>query len=292
MVEYAKLTYNSKKVQVDSAIRDGDGASISSNYLKSATAATTYLSQTSAASTYLSKTDAASTYATKSEIASVYRVKGTKATVGDLPSTGNVTGDVWNITDTGANYVWDGSAWDKLSETVDLSGYVPNTRTVNGHALSSDVTVTASDVGLGSVVNKGMDASPTSASDNYVKSGGVYTALAGKVSTSRTVNGKALSSDISLSASDVGALASGNYAGSASLGGPASQIASAAYSSQTSLKMAMLSGDNAVQGPGITVSSGYFTLGNTNIDGAAGAVAWANVTGNPFSATSVDLTES
>lgn len=35
----------------------------------------------------------------------------------------------------------------------DLSGYVPTTRTVNGHALSSNVTVTASDVGLGSVEN-------------------------------------------------------------------------------------------------------------------------------------------
>lgn len=35
----------------------------------------------------------------------------------------------------------------------DLSGYVPNTRTVNGHALSANVTVTASDVSLGSVTN-------------------------------------------------------------------------------------------------------------------------------------------
>ena len=35
----------------------------------------------------------------------------------------------------------------------DLDGLVPNTRTVNGHALSSDVTVTKSDVGLGNVDN-------------------------------------------------------------------------------------------------------------------------------------------
>lgn len=35
----------------------------------------------------------------------------------------------------------------------DLSGYVPTTRTVNGHALSANVSVTASDVGLGSVTN-------------------------------------------------------------------------------------------------------------------------------------------
>lgn len=35
----------------------------------------------------------------------------------------------------------------------DLSGLVPNTRTVNGHALSSNVTVTKSDVSLGNVDN-------------------------------------------------------------------------------------------------------------------------------------------
>lgn len=37
--------------------------------------------------------------------------------------------------------------------TADLAGKVPVTRAVNGHALSSDVTVTKSDVGLGSVAN-------------------------------------------------------------------------------------------------------------------------------------------
>ena len=35
----------------------------------------------------------------------------------------------------------------------DLSGLVPKTTTVNGHALSANVTVTATDVGLGSVTN-------------------------------------------------------------------------------------------------------------------------------------------
>ena len=35
----------------------------------------------------------------------------------------------------------------------DLSGYVLNTRTVNGHALSADVTVTKTDVGLANVTN-------------------------------------------------------------------------------------------------------------------------------------------
>lgn len=105
------------------------------------------LDTTTAASTYLTQADAATTYATKSDITAVFKVKGSKASYSDLPATGNVTGDVWNVLDTGSNYVWDGSAWDKLSETVDLSGLVPKTTKVNGHALSSDITVTASDVG-------------------------------------------------------------------------------------------------------------------------------------------------
>lgn len=113
------------------------------------------LDTTTAASTYLTQADAATTYATKSDITAVFKVKGSKASYSDLPATGNVTGDVWNVLDTGSNYVWDGTAWDKLSETVDLSGLVPKTTTVNGHALSSDVTVTKGDVGLGNVDNYG-----------------------------------------------------------------------------------------------------------------------------------------
>lgn len=59
-----------------------------------------------------------------SKIGSVYRVKGSVNSASDLPVIQNVIGDVWNILDTGANYVWTDQGWDKLSETIDLSGYV------------------------------------------------------------------------------------------------------------------------------------------------------------------------
>ena len=36
--------------------------------------------------------------------------------------------------------------------SVDLSGYVPSTRTVNGHQLTSDVAVTSADLGLSSEI--------------------------------------------------------------------------------------------------------------------------------------------
>ena len=73
--------------------------------------------------------------------------KGTKASASALPTTGNVIGDLWNVTDTGANYAWDGTAWDKLSENIDLSGYVPTSRTINSKALTGNITLSASDVG-------------------------------------------------------------------------------------------------------------------------------------------------
>lgn len=57
------------------------------------------------------------------KVSSVYKVKGSVASYDNLPTNNRVVGDVYNIIDTGANYVWTGTEWDKLSETVDLSGY-------------------------------------------------------------------------------------------------------------------------------------------------------------------------
>ena len=74
-------------------------------------------------------------YYQKSEIdtklASALTYKGSKATYADLPTTGNKTGDVWNIeaansnpkVDAGDNAIWNGSAWDIVGGTVDLSNY-------------------------------------------------------------------------------------------------------------------------------------------------------------------------
>ena len=60
----------------------------------------------------------------KNKFLGVYRFKGTVPTYMDLPADNNVVGDTYNIGDTGSNYTWDGTAWDKLSETVDLSPYL------------------------------------------------------------------------------------------------------------------------------------------------------------------------
>ena len=65
-----------------------------------------------------------------SKISSVYRYKGSKATYAELPENPEV-GDVYNIetADTtnginaGDNVAWNGTAWDNLGGTVDLSAY-------------------------------------------------------------------------------------------------------------------------------------------------------------------------
>ena len=61
------------------------------------------------------------------KISSVMSYKGTVATVEDLPSSATV-GDVYNVTDTGMNYAWNGSQWDALGSDIDLSNYVTNTQ--------------------------------------------------------------------------------------------------------------------------------------------------------------------
>lgn len=65
-------------------------------------------------------------------VSGVLHYKGTKDTYAALPATGNTTGDVWNITaadkangvNAGDNVAWNGTTWDVLAGTVDLSAYV------------------------------------------------------------------------------------------------------------------------------------------------------------------------
>lgn len=115
-----------------------------------------------------------------------------------------------------------------LNNTLTLSdlGGVPNTRTVNGKALSADINLSAGDVGarpsswtptaddVGAVPtsrrinNKQLNADITLTASDVGARPSSWTPTAadvGAVPTNRTVNGKALSANISLNASDVGA---------------------------------------------------------------------------------------
>lgn len=99
----------------------------------------------------------------------------------------NDSGYLTSFTETDPTVPAWAKAVSKPTYTASEVGAVPTSRKVNGKTLSSDITLSASDVG----------ARPSSwtpsASD------------VGAVPTSRTVNGKALSANITLAASDVGA---------------------------------------------------------------------------------------
>ena len=60
-------------------------------------------------------------------VAGAYKPRGSVATYADLPATGNTVGDVYNVLENGANYVWvleDGVGyWDKLGETINWAAY-------------------------------------------------------------------------------------------------------------------------------------------------------------------------
>lgn len=71
-------------------------------------------------------------YAKKTDVSSVYKYKGSVENYEGLPVSDQQVGDTYNVKvadnshgiKAGDNIVWDGSAWDVLSGTVDLSGYM------------------------------------------------------------------------------------------------------------------------------------------------------------------------
>ena len=75
-----------------------------------------------------------------------YHVMGSVANFGALPTTGQTVGDVWNLLDTGENYVWVDNlnnngipGWDKLSGMVDVSSYIPRTGTPASQPITGDI---------------------------------------------------------------------------------------------------------------------------------------------------------
>lgn len=146
---------------------------------------------------YLTKAEAAATYATQTEVtqlskaleeveakvSSVYRFRGSVATYNDLPTEGNVQGDVWNVEDTGANYAWDGTKWDKLSETIDLTPYLTKEDAASTYATITTVNgkqdaLTAEQL---AAVNSGITAAKVASYDAY----------AGEISTAQSTADKA-----------------------------------------------------------------------------------------------------
>ena len=68
-----------------------------------------------------SQVSSAISEAVQTAVTGVYTVKGSVANQAALPQESNKTGDVYNVTDTGMNYVWNGTQWDALGSVTTLA---------------------------------------------------------------------------------------------------------------------------------------------------------------------------
>ena len=146
-------------------------------------------------------------------IGAALKYKGSVSTYSALPSTGQEIGDTWNVLDTGDNYAWTGTEWDKLSGTVDLSAYrtsadqdiidatkqdtISDLETIrSGAALGAtsvqpeDLATVATSGSYTDLTNKPtiptVDSALSSTSTNAIQNKVVNTALAGKANATHT----------------------------------------------------------------------------------------------------------
>lgn len=105
-----------------------------------------YLTSHQSLAAYAKTADIANTYAKKTDISSVMRYKGTVASYDKLPTTGLTMGDTYNVTaastsngvKAGDNVAWNGTSWDVLAGTVDLSAYLTSATAASTYMKISD----------------------------------------------------------------------------------------------------------------------------------------------------------
>lgn len=172
-------------------------------------------------------------------------------------------------------YVFDGT---KFVELGDEGSYVLKTTTINGHALSENIVISKSDIGLGNVDNKSAATIKTDftgeiadKNDGFVKGGDVHTALAGKADSTHTHT----ASDITDLNVGVTAVATGKTDGTISVtsGGTATDVpvkglGSAAYTESTAYATAAqgAKADTALQAITTTANGGLKVTDNNQID--------------------------
>ncbi len=123
-------------------------------------------------------------------LSSVLSYKGTVATVNALPSLNNKIGDVYHVTADGSEYAWNGSAWEELGSSVDLTGYATETwvenqgyltqhQDISGKANSADLAMVATSGSYNDLIDKpvistGADWDASEGEDGYVENRPLY----------------------------------------------------------------------------------------------------------------------
>lgn len=140
-----KYATSAQGLKADSAIQPEDLSDyLTKNEANSTYATITSLDSKANKSTTLSGYGIEDAY-TKSEIdskiSSVFVYKGNVNTVSELPTENNKVGDVYNVLDTDDNYAWNGTQWDKLGGTIDLSAYATKNDVLTDMIVETNTTV-------------------------------------------------------------------------------------------------------------------------------------------------------
>lgn len=125
------------------------------------------------------------------KLSSALKYKGSKDTYADLPKTGNQVGDVWNVVaaygnaHAGTNWAWNGTVWDPLGGTIDLTNYVTATTAFN----TGGMLVEVSGTGTGRVIKQSTYAAGAMSAGNHPaamlpNADSVYTYVNSKISGS------------------------------------------------------------------------------------------------------------
>ena len=144
-------------------------------------------------------TDAYTKTEVDAKVASVYKYKGSVANESALPKSGQVVGDVYDLQDTGMNVAWNGTKWDNLGLSVDLTPYLTKTEASSTYATQSAMTeALATKASTANVYSKtdidGKISTINSALDDKAVAANVYTKteIDNKVSTiNSAIDGKA-----------------------------------------------------------------------------------------------------
>lgn len=125
------------------------------------------------------------------KLSSALKYKGSKDTYADLPKTGNQVGDVWNVVvaygnaHAGTNWAWNGTVWDPLGGTIDLTNYV----TAPAAFTTGGMFVEVSGTGTGRMIKESIYAAGVMSDNNHPagmlpNADSVYTYVNSKISGS------------------------------------------------------------------------------------------------------------
>ena len=126
-----------------------------------------------------------------SAVASVYKYKGSVANQAALPQSDQTVGDVYNVEDTGHNFAWDGTKWDQLAGTVDLSGYLTTQNAASTYATKTELSTKADSSALDSYLTTSAAASTYQPIGDYATTSALTSGLAAKVDTTTYTSEKA-----------------------------------------------------------------------------------------------------